>query len=314
VGPDGPSKSIRGLTHLESINNEYASLLPLSNKQRDFLQEKGQNSYESLEEIIQEKKKILTEYEKHNQIYYFNDKLDALAANNALIYINNCEKVERDHVKEIAANTNELLRKYIEEYGHVLDKKIERNFSDITNTDTDDPNQYSEDLEMSVQELSSLEKYPFVFESLDGAEKIKHWHRQVFKYHCFLEHEMEVFKISGRNQQFRKLLVIAQALSCLDPVMLADNGFRALYRRYQIEIAGGSKEAYTRAIDYISKRDYANADLALSDILENSLNSKFLTQIKYDLQYSLNKMIKNTKTCAHCLMGKSNGRKIIEIE
>ncbi|CAF4088869.1 unnamed protein product, partial [Rotaria sordida] len=60
------------LTHFESIIKEYDSLLASSNlissKVIDFLQEKGQYSYELLEKTIQEKKKILTEYEKYDVI------------------------------------------------------------------------------------------------------------------------------------------------------------------------------------------------------------------------------------------------------
>jgi hypothetical protein len=313
------------LIHLESIKKEYISSLASSNsiaiEEIDFLREKQQISYESLEKTIREKKRILTEYEKHKQTFYFTDKLAASAANNALIYTSNCEKVGYQQVKEMAAETHEFLKKYIVEYGYFLEKEIERNFKDIKNIDGGDPKQYSEDLERFFQELSSLEKYPLVFECLHGAERIQHWHRQFFDHHRFLDHKMEEYKSSMRNKELKNLLTIAQALSCVDrfsTAILNDNGFRALYRQHQLDMAKMSREISNKIIDYISKGDYANADLALSDIMENLSDSKYSAQIKNDLESSLNKLMRNTKTWAHSLDGKiereeDNRNKIKEI-
>ncbi|CAF1295905.1 unnamed protein product [Rotaria sordida] len=295
------------LTHFESIIKEYDSLLASSNlissKVIDFLQEKGQYSYELLEKTIQEKKKILTEYEKCKQKYYFTDKLDALVANNALIYISNCEKVGHHHVKKVAADMSDFLRKYIEEYGDFLNKEIIKNFANITNLDESDPNQYSNNLEKCFEELFSLNKYTLVFESLHGVDKIEHWRQQVFNYHRLLDNKMEVYKIDGINKELRSTSIIAQALSCLDR-FCRDKEFRALHRQCQFDIAKRSREAYDRAIDYVSKEDYANANFELDDVIEDPPNQKFLTQIKNKLQPSLSKVIKNTKTCAHHLNGK----------
>ncbi|CAF2865390.1 unnamed protein product [Rotaria sp. Silwood2] len=313
------------LSRLESINSEYVSLLNSSNlvfpQEIDFLQEKEQISFELFEETIQEKKKILIEYENYKQIYYFSNKLEGLVANNALIYISNCEKVEHHPAKKMAADANEFLRKYIREYGYFLNKEIERNFKHITNTDEVDRNRYSGKLESCFQELSSLDKYALIFECLHGTKKIEDWHRQFFNYRRFLGNKMDEYKISGRNEELKNLLSIAQALSCIDrfcAIVLSDNGFHTLHRQYQIEIARMSREAYNMVIDYIMKGDYANSDLALSDIIEDSSNSKYLTQIKYDLQCSLSKIMKNTQILAHSLDGKieqdeDNRNKIREI-
>ncbi|CAF4819501.1 unnamed protein product [Rotaria socialis] len=53
-------------------------------------------------------------------------------------------------------------------------------------------------------------------------------------------------------------------------------------------------------MDYLFKGDYTSADLALSDIVEKLPDSTFLKQIKYELQFSLDKLIGFTETSAHC--------------
>ncbi|CAM4958278.1 unnamed protein product [Rotaria socialis] len=299
------------LNHLESIKEEYLSLLASSNSispnEIDFLQEKGQTTYEILEQTIQVKTNILIEYEKYKQTYYFTDKLNVSVANNALIYMSNCKKLWRHPVNEVSEDINEFLRKYLEEYGNFLDKEFERNFTHITNIDESYCNQYLGDLEIRCQEISSLDSYLFVFESLRGADKIDRWHRQLFNYYHVLENEMEICKISGRYQELRTFLMIAQSLSrldCFGKIIVADNRFRHLYKQYQNDIAIESREAYIRVIDCISNGDYSNADLSLSDFIEYSSNSKFLAHIKHDLESSLSKVIKNTKNCAHWLDGR----------
>jgi len=197
-----------GLTNLESIKKEYNSLI--SPRENDFLQEKVQTSSELLEKTIDEKKTILTEFEQYKQTYYFREKLDAGVANNSLVYSSHCEKVGQHGVKEMAAKTEAWLKKYLEEYGYFLDKEIEKNFKHITRIDESDPRPYSDVLEKYLEELFSLEKNALVFENVHGAETIERWHRQFFNYHRSLENLMEEYKISGRNQEFRNLLTIAQ--------------------------------------------------------------------------------------------------------
>jgi len=59
-------------------------------------------------------------------------KLDAATANNALIYLSQCEKVSYYHIRESATQNNENLHKYISEYGHFLNQEINRTFKQIT--------------------------------------------------------------------------------------------------------------------------------------------------------------------------------------
>lgn len=313
------------LTRLEYIKSKYNSLVAYSNsnspKETDFLKEKEQTSYELLEKAIREKVTVLADYEQNNQMYYFSDMLDACVANNALIYISNCEKIRQHNVQEITEKTGEALKKYLEEYGDFLEKEIKRNFKHIINLDENDLGHYSTNLEKCFEALSSLDKYTLVFENLHGAKKLADWDRKFFNDHRVLEHKMSVCKTSGRNDELRNHLIIAQALSCIDrffTVKIADNGFRTLYRQYQIEIARESREGYNRVIEYIGKSDYATVDLALSDIVEDLSSSRFLAQIKHELQCSLNTIIKNTRSYAHYLEKKikrqeDNREKIREI-
>ncbi|CAF3411008.1 unnamed protein product [Rotaria socialis] len=203
----------------------------------------------------------------------------------------------------MAADMNEYQGNYIGEYGDFLDKEIKRNFKHITKLEQSDLSQYSEDLNSYFQALSSLDRYELVFESRQGGNKIEHWHREFFNYYHFLENHIEVCKISGKNEELKNLLIIAQALSCLArvcKVIFKDNGFRVLYWQYRLGIAKSSREAYKQAMDYLFKGDYTSADLALSDIVEKLPDSTFLKQIKYELQLSLEKLIGFTETSAHC--------------
>ncbi|CAF1047786.1 unnamed protein product [Rotaria sordida] len=90
-----------------------------------------------------------------------NDRLDTSTANSALAYIKQCEKVDHVRVKESAADAYEILQNYISEYGNFLHQEIRRTFNHIiTCVDVqDDPLQYTHNLKMYLQELSSLSKF-----------------------------------------------------------------------------------------------------------------------------------------------------------
>ncbi|CAF5064998.1 unnamed protein product [Rotaria sp. Silwood1] len=117
---------IISLRNLESIKKEHDSLLTTHNtssvEEINLLEEQGFKSFESLDLSIQEKTRFIAEREKNKQAYFFNDRLDTASADNALLYISQCEKVSHDRVKEIATDTNTRLQKYIREYGHFLDQ------------------------------------------------------------------------------------------------------------------------------------------------------------------------------------------------
>ncbi|CAF4665777.1 unnamed protein product [Rotaria sp. Silwood1] len=298
------------LDPLISIKEKYISLSSssemISSKQNVFLEEKEYTSYESLEQDILRKKIIIEEYEKNNAIYYFSDKLDASVANNALIYVSNCEKLENFQLNKMVDDMNSLLQKYIKEYGNFLYKEIDRNFKHITNVNETDIRQYSKDFDNYFQELNSLNKYANLFQCISGDEKLENYYRQFLNYHRFLDNQMEYFSMSSKYKELKHLLVIAQSLTCLDrfsSFSLSDYGFRGLYKQYHLEIFRISQDAHKLIIDYISKGDYAYVDLALADIDENLSNSKYLNQIKHDLECSLNKLMKHTKSMAYWIEG-----------
>ncbi|CAF4440674.1 unnamed protein product, partial [Rotaria sp. Silwood2] len=298
------------LDPLISIKEKYISLSPsseiISCKQKVFLEEKEYTSYESLEQDILRKKIIIEEYEKNNAVYYFSDKLDASVANNALIYVSNCKKLENFQLNKMLDDMNSLLQKYIKEYGNFLYREIDRNFKHITNVNETDIRQYSKDFDNYFQELNSLNKYANLFQCISGDEKLENYYRQFLNYHRFLDNQMECSSMSSKYKELKHLLVIAQSLTCLDrfsSFSLSDYGFRGLYKQYHLEIFQIYQDAHKLITDYISKGDCAYVDIALADIDENFSNSKYLNQIKYDLECSLNKLMKHTKSMAYWIEG-----------
>ncbi|CAF3442672.1 unnamed protein product [Rotaria sp. Silwood2] len=154
------------LNRLESLKNQYELLLPnshSSSEEINFLRAKRFDNYESFDKTLQEKIKVLNERGKNQQSYHFSDKLDASTANNALIYISECTKVNHDHVRENAIDANENLRRYLCEYGSFIKKEINTEFN-YTRTihDQEDPFLYSQDLEMRLQELLSFRSFVIV--------------------------------------------------------------------------------------------------------------------------------------------------------
>ena len=302
----------RCLIHLESIRGKYLYLFASHDsstpQEIDFLHKKGQSSYESLEISIDDKKSLAIQYETQKQLYYFSEKVDAVTANNALMYINHCEAVTvQCSFQDIALKAKDVLEKYLREYASFVDREIERNFKQITQSDRVDLYSYSAELERLFHELSSLEKYSLVFECFQGAEKIEYWHRQFRHYYWFLDHRLDEFRVSARNHELQHLIVIAETLSCLDHVAingLPENRFHNLYRQYRSEMTKMSEEVSQSVIDYISKGDYVGANLRLAEILENSSHSKSITQIKYHLNCSLHTLMKQAKADVHLLGGK----------
>ncbi|CAF2001897.1 unnamed protein product [Rotaria magnacalcarata] len=360
------------LSRLESIKERHDSLLAkrdfVSSEEIRFLREKGFNSYELLDENIQAKTRIISEREKNKESFHFSNRIDASTANNSLVYLSQCEKIDHHGVKESAAETHEILKKYLNEYGDFLNQEIIQKFNYIISIDTEGGRfQHSQDLEMCLQELSSLSRFPHVFESIDGAAKVKQWHREFLEYHRILEDKMKaceddkrcsdsggtttgrldeaqrsltlyeppqkIFKTATENQQsstienlwelsprepkrlpppplYRELndyLTLVHALSCVDRFCIsvfAGNGFGNLYRQYQGKRYNQCRTAYRTILEYISKGDYANADIELSDTDDNSLNPRDKAQIEHDLQSSLNKLITDTKSIANWLDGK----------
>lgn len=230
----------RCLMHLESIKETYLSLLGsrhlCSPEEIDFLNEKRQSSYESLKAAIEDKKTRAIQYQIDTQLYYFREKLDGGTANNALMYVNNCEDVIVEcAVKDIALKTKDVLQTYLREFGSFLDRQIERSFKHIIESNGKDLSPYCSELEKRFHEFCALEKYSLIFECFNGTEKIEYWHRQFRYNYQFLHHQLEEYRISARNEQLQHLLLVSEALSCLDHFSisgLTENRFHDLYRQY----------------------------------------------------------------------------------
>ncbi|CAF0999381.1 unnamed protein product [Adineta steineri] len=301
----------KSLCRLESIKKEHDSLLTTrhsSSEETSFILEKEFNSYDSLDYAIQERTQIINERRKSKQIYHFTGRMDASMANNAIVYIIQCEKVNHDSIRESVMDVNENLDKYVREYGDFLKKQINEKFNYVRNANSEGgPFIYSQDLEICLQELSSFSRFPHVFERINAAETIEKLHQEFLDFHRNLNAKMEEYKVSGKLKELKDQLIIAQALTCVDRFcvnVFAGNGFAALYKQYQGEIYRECKVAYRTVLDYISKGDYANADIVLSDIENNPLNQKDKTQITHDLQCSLNKLMKDTRSIVNWLDGK----------
>ncbi|CAF0892446.1 unnamed protein product [Didymodactylos carnosus] len=250
----------------ESLNSIVQEYMNLSRSETD------RSVAGKLPSIIEkEKTRIIVERGKNKQLYHFSDRLDGRTANNALIYLNQCEKVGQSRVKESATDTIETLREYLSEYGNFLNQEISNNFIYVCSNSVEGaPIQSSQDLEMRLQELSSLNRFPDVFECIDGLTKVGHWHREFLKYHRTLDDKMKAYEDDKRYKELNDQLIIAHALK--------------LY--------------------YISRGDYANADIALSDIHDDPLHPSDKRQIQHDLQSSLNKLMNNTKSIVNWLDGK----------
>ncbi|CAF4353256.1 unnamed protein product [Rotaria sp. Silwood2] len=309
----------------QSIKKEFESLLNTrhsSSEEISCLREKGFNSYEALDEAMQEKEKVINERGKAKQTHHFTDRLDASTANNALIYIIQCEKADHDSVRENATDANENLRKYIQEYGIFLKQEINRKFLEMrTVPNNGSPLLYSQELEIRLHELSSFSKYSHVFERINGNETIEYWHQTFLDFYRNLSAKMEEYRVSGKLKELKDQLVITQALTCVDrfcAVVFAENGFASLYRQYQGEINRESRAAYRTVLEYISKEDFANTAISLSEIEDDPWIPRDRAQIENDLHCSLNRLMRDTKSLAHWLDGKiereDNRDQIIKIK
>ncbi|CAF0947135.1 unnamed protein product [Adineta steineri] len=308
------NKEFNGNIHrLESIQKEYQSLLAtdrlISLEEMNVLKKQGFESLESLNEAIREKTKVIQERGKNKQTYHFSGRIDASTAESALIYLSQCEKVNQDRVRATAIDANENLRKYLSEYGSFLDQEI-RNKFDLTSQIHPDSNifQHSQELDMRLQELRSLERYANVFECIEGKDKIEYWRRIFFDYHRTLTSRIQEYANARNNQESKAQLMIAHALSCVDRFCddsgFSTNGFGTLYSHCHKETVTQCRKIYQTILQHIANEDYANAEIALSNIKDDSLNAQDRAQIEYDVQSSLNKLINRTKSDAHWLNGK----------
>ncbi|CAF3896723.1 unnamed protein product [Rotaria sp. Silwood1] len=301
------------LNHLEKLRKEHDRLSVNSQSSVEgikFLQEKGFNSYESFNQNIQDLTRIVNQREKTKQSYHFTDRLDASTANNALIYIKECEKIRFHSIRDNAIDADDKLRNYIEKYGSFLKQEIITKFTyirTICNEENRDPFFYSQDLDMCLQELLSFRRFSHVFECMNCDEIRRQLNQTFLEFYRNLSTEMEKYNIARRLRELRDHTIIAQALICIDRFSAASfngDGFGSLYSRYHRELSKETKDAYRTVLDFISNKDFEGTAKALSEIEEEPLNPKDMAQIKHDLQTSLNKLMKDTKSIINWLDGK----------
>ncbi|CAF1002734.1 unnamed protein product [Adineta steineri] len=299
------------LNHLLSIKKEYDLRSAIrdspSSEQIKFIQERGFNSYESLDKSLQEMRNILGNRE-NRQSYYFKDRLDAATAENALIYLNECEKISYDTVKQNAVETNANLKKYIKVYGDFLNEEIKENFVNIRKVNSEEgPFQYSYELKMVLKELSSLGNFKNVSDCIDRIVKVEHWNQEFSKCHCELDDAISTCRKEGPDTELKQHLIVAQALICADHfrgIESVSSGFEILYKQYHDEIVRDYEKGYKKILDNISKNAYAAVDMALTKIQGKSFSIAHSAQIKYDLTNSLDKLMKTTKSSVNSLDGK----------
>ncbi|CAF4020109.1 unnamed protein product [Rotaria sp. Silwood2] len=298
------TKYNNSLAPLKSIKNQYESLLithdSVSSEQINFLQEKGQESIELLTEIIEKKKKIITERQKNKQSHDFSIRFDASTADIALLYTSNCGRIANVRLKEIAADIHDILKKYICEYGFFLDQEIRKLFTHLTTIGSqEDLSQCSQDLETHLEDLSSLSEFKHVFECIEGAKKIDHWRRKFSERHRVMSVAMEEYKSSGNNKELKEQLTMAQGLMHLDQFCgdtFLSKGFATLYKQYQVELNKEFKQAYETVRNCISNGDYAKVDMELVNIDEKTTNRKEIESIKHYLQTSLKNLMQSTRS------------------
>ncbi|CAF0901525.1 unnamed protein product [Adineta ricciae] len=285
-------KSI-GFENIESLKGKITKL---QNELRK-LDEKETILHKSLTSLRSSLSSSFTEHEKNFPLYKFNDRLRLSLLNNALLYVKSCEQIRSDYVKELVVRINQILVNYLREYNCELDEKTKESFEEtIRMNDVYEENysRYSQSLEINLDELSSLEKLPNIFQYLDGKQKIQHWQQTFINYYRLIKNQLEDYKISDKNKQLRQQLLIVQTLSCVDRFCgreFESNGYGVLYRQYHVDLVKDCRESYKVVLEYIETGDYANVDLQLSHIDDKLMNSKDFDQIKHNLQYSLSKLM-----------------------
>ena len=301
---DGQEKDkySNSISQLKSVRRQYADLMAKymdnSSEQISFLRSKGYQRAELLSKAIANEKKEIGERQK-NPSYDLSGTFAASTADTALLYTTNCEKIPIDSVKKTVADTREILLEYINEYGRFLDKKIDRLFRNLTTpSPKQDLSQNSQDLEACLEQLSSLKKFPRVFDCINGTEKTEQWRRKFARQYQNMHDLMEECKSAGNNDQLRELLTIACGLMSAD-YFYADSslsdGFGALYRKHQLEAINQCKAAYQEVIVKIQEENFPDTENALIDVDETKANVREINMIKQALRSSLDSLMKRTR-------------------
>ncbi|CAF1330967.1 unnamed protein product [Adineta ricciae] len=215
------------------------------------------------------------------------DKSQMLAANNALIYFKRCEQIGYDRIREIADDGIEIVKQYLDNFISSLEQKINDVFdraTQIENYRCENSSKYSQNIEIHLQALDFLSRFPQVFEYIDGKEKLEQHRRQYHVYYETLKSRMEQYKYSGQSRELRDHLLIAQTLTCIDRFFEKDfplNGYQTLYKRYQSELIKDCEEASATVLPCIDKSEYDKVDAQLSLMDEKFVNPLHFAHIKY---------------------------------
>lgn len=307
--------------NLQTIKDEYFQLIDKHEsiflKSIQFLNEHGLENYEVLQKKIQEKTNDLNYYITQKQQFYFHDEFDGLFMNQILTYVNHCENLINNDVKQLADETNESLKKYLIEYGNFIEKEIERYFYSIINFDkipSDSFRKYS-------YELISMEENSLVLKYLNGKKKLDYCKQKFRYYYDSILIEIEQDKTNENYEGFQKKLYIVQSLICLDEffIELSENHkFENLFKKSQLDFLRIPEQTYIIILDAISKQDFILINFKLTSI-EIFSKSKFTFLIKTNLENILQSIIKDTKNYANSLseniryeQNKENLRKFIE--
>ncbi|CAF3745049.1 unnamed protein product, partial [Rotaria sp. Silwood1] len=209
------------------------------------------NTSQLIVKTVQDKTKSNIKREKNKQFYRLNDRFRISTANNALIYIRHCEQITNDCIRALTARVYKILKDYVQQYGNFLEQRINQNFRHGICNDTsskEDHSQYSQDLEISLNALSSLSKFQYVFECMEVNEKLERWQQEFINYHRILCDKMQHYRTSGENA---------------DSFFEAERGMDVL-SRVERELTGYcSSEDVTKKIKALSER-LANIDTEIS--------------------------------------------------
>ncbi|CAF4062031.1 unnamed protein product [Adineta steineri] len=289
--------------NLQTIKDEYFRLIDehesMFLKSIQFLNEHGFENYEVLQKKIQEKTNNLNYYIEQKQQFYFHDELDGSFMNQILTYVNHCEDLINNDIKQLANEIDESVKKYLVEYGNFIEKEIERCFNSVINSDK----VHSNNLRKYSYELITMEEYPLVFKYLNGRNKLDYYKKKFLYYYDSILIEIEQDKINENYKDFQKKLDIIQSLICLDEFFIQlpeNNKFENLFKKSQSDFYKIPEQTHRTILDAISKQDFNLINSKLSSI-EIFSKSKFICHIKTSLENILESIIKTTKNCANSL-------------
>ncbi|CAF0837737.1 unnamed protein product [Adineta steineri] len=289
--------------NLQTIKDEYFRLVDKHEsmvlQSIQFLNEHGFENYEVLQKKIEEKTNDLNYYIEQKQQFYFPDEFDGLFMNQILTYVNHCENLISNDIKQLANEINECLKKYLIEYGNFLEKEIERHFNSTINLDKI----HSKDLKKYSYELILMEENSLVFKYLNGRKKLDYCKKKFLHYYDLMLIEIEQDKINENYEDFQRKLDIIQSLICLDEFfikLLENNKFSNLFKKSQFDFYKIPEQTHKTILDAISKQDFILINSKLSSI-EIFSKSKFIILIKTSLEIFLQSIIKDTKMYANSL-------------